>query len=402
VTALCGGGASAPKLLPDLAATYSAGRLAQLLVGAGIGELSAWLPLVGLIPVVYSNFCSTDPPTMVALSRAESDALANNTIGADFFNGIGKFKDVLLNLIWLDVCQCSSGTMTPPTVPAVNVNTPVFQPPVGPNTAPCRPVTTVTGLPAVSAGGGTSVWPHVDSFDTNSGWSNVGGSLSTVRVHAVNNIVTGAGLTFAGFVIWQLDNLTTVRNDFFTTTPGQIHDFDFSPPVTATQFAIGYNSTGSGTGNVNNSSVSRYCNGAIPGAQQQPCCPPDVSTQAYLDLILQQVNLIQRQAVPFAYIASTAHTGLSGAGQINVSGLLGVKIHLTTIPSSYGRQGTFPTEYFDLGWVSFGTADGFPSGVRLSRADQLLLPARCSAYTELDYDLAPGVVATITELVREP
>jgi hypothetical protein len=144
------------------------------------------------------------------------------------------------------------------------------------------------------------------------------------------------------------------------------------------------------------------------GSQQLPtdCC---TLTTALLEQILTgvqravaQITLVQRQAVPFDYVTSTTHTGLSGAGAISISGLLGIKINLTTLPLSYGVEGTSPPLHFDLGFVTFGTVDGFGQAVRVDRNPQVILPPRCSAFTDLDYDLAPGVVATITELVRAP
>lgn len=114
------------------------------------------------------------------------------------------------------------------------------------------------------------------------------------------------------------------------------------------------------------------------------------------------VTLIQRQSVPFAYVPSTAHVGLSGAGTLAISGLLGAKIAVTTLPSALGRQSTTPEEIFDAGFITFGTPDGYPSSFRLEHNPQLILPARCSAFTQLAYDLHPGVVITITELRREP
>jgi hypothetical protein len=124
--------------------------------------------------------------------------------------------------------------------------------------------------------------------------------------------------------------------------------------------------------------------------------------QAQLDVIQQLLTLIQRQAVPFAYVSKTVHSGLSGAGSISVQGLLGVKLECTTIPSSLGVAGTSPAEHFDLGWITWGTADGYPQSVRIEHSPQLSLPARASAFTSIAYDLHPGVVATITELQREP
>jgi hypothetical protein len=144
------------------------------------------------------------------------------------------------------------------------------------------------------------------------------------------------------------------------------------------------------------------------GSQQLPtdCCQ---LTTALLEQVLSGVNaavqaitLIQRQAVPFAYVPSTVHTALSGAGALSISGLIGIKIAVTSLPSTLGVEGTSPPKHFDLGYVTFGTIDGFGQAVRLERNPQVILPPRCSAFTDLDYDLAPGVVVTITELRREP
>jgi len=147
--------------------------------------------------------------------------------------------------------------------------------------------------------------------------------------------------------------------------------------------------------------IELFC-GAAPGSAVQPCCPPDPFTQGMLDQILSLVTLIQRQAVPFAYVASTAHAGISGAGSFSIPALLGVKVGWTTTPSELGVEGTSPETVFDAGWITFGTTDGYPTSVRLEHSPQIIMPARCSAYTELAYDLHPGVVVTITELVREP
>lgn len=392
MVAICGGGTSGPKILPELAVAYSAGRLAQLLLASGIGELSAWLPLVGVIPVVYSSFCASDPPAMVALTQAESDALANNTFGTDFLNGLGKFKDVLLNLIWLDVCQCTSGALATPTIPAVDPDTPVFKPPVPVTNTPCIKV----------------IGPGFTQSTTNSNLQvqiNLAGYNATAaRITISQSIASGAGVT-AHWIFEQdliADTPSTVRVDSFNVGPtaSVVKTFTIAPTTNKVTLTTTFGS-GSGT-TLQADTVEIFCNGDVPGAPADPCCPPDVTTQAYLDLILAQVNLIQRQSVPFSYVSSTAHSGLTGAGSINIQGLLGAKVHVSTLPSSYGVSGTSPGEHFDLGFLTFGTADGFPSSYRLERVDQLLLPARCSAYTVLDYDLAPGVVVTITELLREP
>ena len=143
------------------------------------------------------------------------------------------------------------------------------------------------------------------------------------------------------------------------------------------------------------------CNGQ-PGQAVQPCCPPDPTAAGKLDSILRAVTLIQRQSVPFAYVASTAHSGLSGTGSIAVQGLIGVAVDVTTIPVALGVSAGTPLEYFDLGYVTFGTADGYQHSVRIEHPAQLVIPPFAGVFTSLAYTLHSGVVVTLTELVREP
>jgi hypothetical protein len=173
-------------------------------------------------------------------------------------------------------------------------------------------------------------------------------------------------------------------------------------PIGATEFRVDA-SASAATTDLFSAEISGYCTSQYPsGLSGTPCCPPDDTLRAEIDQILATVNLIQRQIVPFAYVAGTAHTALSGAGTISVQGLLGAKIDITTLPASLGRTGTSPLELFDAGWVTWGTADGYPHSVRVEHDPQLSLPVRCSAFTSLAYDFHPGVIATITELHREP
>jgi hypothetical protein len=395
MTALCGGGSSAPKALTDVVAYYSAGRAAQLLLAAGIAEFSPILPLAGLIPLVASTFCGTDPPTMTALTSAEATALLNLQFGADFDSGLGKFKDILLNLLWNDMCECTSGTYTPPVAPASPSDIPQIVLPVPGPTVPCK-VGTVSAGPS----------QHV---------SGVSGSFIGGVAKPIGGVPTGYRATFtltassASPSTVQLTIRGTPAASPVSNLQTQImvvgttYQILSSWPNGANEVDLDLQSLAGGGSDVSfNATVEIFCNGDQPTATIQPCCPPDPATQNYLDIILRTVTLIQRQAVPFAYVASTSHTGLSGAGSIDISGLLGAKVSVTTLPASYGRAGSSPLEVFDLGFITFGTADGFPSSYRLERTEQLLLPVRCSAYTQIDYDLAPGVVIDLVELLREP
>jgi len=151
------------------------------------------------------------------------------------------------------------------------------------------------------------------------------------------------------------------------------------------------------------SRVDFYCDFAFPGGPISSCgCPPDPIMSAQLQQILNITTLIQRQAAPFGYVVGAAHAGLSGNGTIALSDLIGVQVDVTTLPASYGRATGEPDEFFELGFLTWGTADGYRSSTRLEHAQQVLFPPLAGVFTVLGYTLAPGVVATVTELVREP
>lgn len=113
------------------------------------------------------------------------------------------------------------------------------------------------------------------------------------------------------------------------------------------------------------------------------------------------VQLIQRQHVPFAYVAGTLHTGLSGAGTITVSTILGLSIQTTSM-APYLSSDMAPVEsWFKLGEISWGTSDGWMARRIVTHNPHLYLDID-GDITEVGYLFEPGVVANILELVREP
>ena len=113
------------------------------------------------------------------------------------------------------------------------------------------------------------------------------------------------------------------------------------------------------------------------------------------------MNLIQRQLAPFAYVHGTVHTGISGNGQLAVSGLLGVAVDVTTLPARAGRTSGDPDQLYDVGWINVGTADGFGPRQFISSNPFILRPVP-GDMTLIGYSIPADVVVTITELVREP
>lgn len=117
-----------------------------------------------------------------------------------------------------------------------------------------------------------------------------------------------------------------------------------------------------------------------------------------------QVNLIQRQSVPFAYVYGDNHAGLTGDGEIAIdTPLIGVSVDVVAVPSSVSVRAGTPQHLSDVGFVTLGTADGWLASRRID-ADGTLELARpgAGALTRIGYSLAPGVEVSIRELVREP
>ncbi len=391
MTALCGGGTSAPKTGAAAVVDYASGTLAVLLSRLGTPWLIPVIPLAGLAPLVLSTFCATDPPAMPSFTSAEAIALQQLAFGSDFDSGLAKLKDLLLNAIWNDVCTCTSGAYAPAAAPSL---------PSGAATPISTPFTLGQQVICAVIGSSTQQAP------TGTGANFGGFTMSTypglqfMRIH-YKRVPIGVGphndstLT----VFWGTGS--PVFNQTILTFPADGVDRTVDLPMLAgytTVNQIGLNTSVNSLDSWD-AWTELFCGPS--GSQAVGCCPPDPLLEAMLRQTLDAVTLIQRQAVPFGYVAGTAHAGLSGAGSIAVSGLLGAKVDVTTLPSQYGTAGSAPEEIFDLGFISWGNPDGWPVSYRVDKDPTLTFPRVAALFTTLDYDLSPGVVVTITELLRE-
>jgi hypothetical protein len=336
---------------------------------------------------------------MVALTSAESDALNNYAFtSADFLSGIGKIAAVVQNLIWIDACQCTSGTLAPPTPPAPPTELTITQVPTPPAVVPCYSVDYTDPIP-------TCVTPP----------TGITGDQAQVQFNnTIDSSVTGAALlvpfttaTTNTGVRQLLPGTNQLAYNFISGGTNHVqlpHVVVANNPTSAIVKATSAFGVRDGcpVGLVliqRTLHVDFYCGGDSPGTVQLPCCPPDVVTQATLDAILRMVTLIQRQNVPFAYVAGTSHT-VSGNGQFAIAGLIGLSVAFTP-PAQLGSEAGDPTEYFSCGFVTTGDADGWHSSRRLDHTPTLILPISGSD-TLVGYSLAPGMSAVITELSREP
>ncbi len=393
MTAICGGGTSAPLVGASAVVLVGSGTIATLLEKSGNPWLQFAAALLTLPELVLSTFCSSDPPTMPTFTSAESAALLNVTFGVDLTSGLAKFADLVQNLAWQEYCHCTSGALVVPPPVAPPAGTPIYQPPSAPVSTPC-----FSAAPTFAIYGGPDPAVYATFFPTVE-------QIPTYYVASTRTTGhTGTGQPFTLGYRWTNGaTLVDVPGPVTYNDPQALISQSGPlslPNVRALYFAL----TASpflGTGDTDVfASVDVYCNGAMPGVQL-PCCPPDVATQSSLDLILKMVTLIQRQIAPFAYLTGTVHTGLTGNGQIAVSGLLGVAVSITLLPARAGRTLGNPDELYDVGWINVGTADGWGPRQFISSTPFILRPV-AGDVTLIGYSIPADVTATITELVREP
>lgn len=403
MTSVCVGSvASRPKTgVPDR--IYLDTLFMSSVLPAPLNWLQPFLPYLPPMFVDVNGFCTGEPPSPPNLTEATMAAvLAGGEFGAGVVAAELIFQ-VIQSQLWYVLCECSSGAApAPPTGQAeptglVKINPPniVTPTPVGTCETATSPSLTPTifsaarlfGVRITAGGGPPRALPS-------------GATLIRYTLHSVSTGATHKTMDFFHYPYTTATQEATPTIQSVLTGTTVTLDVPVTPGTYGFQLSA-QTHDGTATTDVAFADMAVYCGGQ-PGQVREPCCPPDPQLTGMVTRILEYVTLIQRQSVPFGYVSSTAHTALSGAGAISISGLLGVKVAVTTLPTSYGVAGTSPPEHFDLGFVTFGTADGFPSAFRLTRNPQVMMPARCSVYTDVDYDLAPGVVVTITELVREP
>jgi hypothetical protein len=394
---ICPSGLTQTKTGVAAFVNYGSSAAGLLSLVARFAKLAPLAYALGGVAYATATLCAQEPPAVPTMTQNEVNAIANNNLlSGDYYSGLAKLRDMVTVLAWYELCECQSGGAVTLPTPPVQPAPPLVSPTNLPNTTViCAQNTTNPRTWAAIGGGLVNSNPGV--LTTTAGA--VGLDLT------VNVALTGGGSPDTS--IGQVDKYNGSTHggrlsDFTIGTSGSFHATYLVDPAFP-HIVLSLTPTGGGTPTGQTIDVLGIltCSSG-PSIGPQGCCPPDPAVTSQLNQILNYVTLLQRQLVPFAYVSGTAHTGLSGAGSISIQGLLGAKVECTTIPTSYGRAGTSPTEYFELGYLTFGTADGFPSSYKLERQELLMLPARCSAYTELDYDLSPGVVVTITEIKREP
>jgi len=175
----------------------------------------------------------------------------------------------------------------------------------------------------------------------------------------------------------------------------------------------------SGVENVIPAIEPELCNG-VPTLVVPPTLPPNLvlptpvscstngdicsmlnQLQIQVQMVQNLVTTIQRRKVPFAWIAGTPHTGLTGAGDITVQDIIAAAVSVTAHPGGWGATADTPTRSIPV-YGSIQASDGtlFDDWRQLHYLSEFFdIP---SWATRVHYSLRPGVTITLTPLSPEP
>lgn len=407
MTLLCGGGTSGPKPNIGDSIVYNAGGIAAVLEMSGYGTLATLAVVLGTLLFDATALCGSDPPAQPTFTVAELEALFTLQPSTDFTNAVGKLKDLVTNVLWFQLCTCTSGPQ--PALPA--------------------PVAFPTGITLGVNGGACAAWTSGEIVDNSAGASThaliptTDVQLVTLADYRNNSVVIPPGTTQFQLK-WTCDQdaysgagigvtpAIVLSNSGGTNGPGGIgvvgtvgleQTFTFPMLAGYDRITIGHTKAFSGAYNTSSHAVlTAFCGGNSVGPGTAGCCPPDASVTQLLQQIQQLVTVIQRQHVPQAYVNGATHSGLTGDGSIAVSQLLGVKLSPSTIPSHFGVEAGNPDELWLDSWITWGNVDGWTPREFLRHSPQISLPANAHLYSELGYSFAPGLVVDVQELEPEP
>lgn len=400
MTAVCGGGTSSARAGFGASLALTASSIAALLNNIPTVWAVPLAGYLGLLTYNLSEFCSTDPPAVPDITAEDVINIISIANPIAHTQALQKLADLVGAYAWYSVCQCDSvATPSPPAAPDPPDDMPSINPP---SVAPYYP----TGTPCqVLEFGGH--FPDV-AFYASPLYPL--GSVTYAECDFTASIAaTSTGQFGFNFRWYNASNVQIVGSATLITgidTTAVIpHDQD-AKPSTATQYQIGWGDGPPVTDEFDwHATIRLYC-GTEPGNPFGPVptpCPVDPIAQAMLAQILELVTLIQRQAVPFAYVERATHTGITGSGSIDVQGLIGMKILLVSPPvGGAGVAEGDPDRLWTDSWINWGTPDGVTALERIESANQLSMPPAGGVYTKFHYSLADGVEVDFVELAREP
>ena len=316
-----------------------------------------------------------------------------------------------VHMMWPNWCDCTNGTSPPPSttgpLPTGGQNPGM---PTGSTNGPCWDKTATWQVAAATPGSPPfdctlQLMPQTQTVSVVPGGSNYPRTAQVVPAGTTlwslaATLHDSGGSLGMTLVLEFFDSGGNFLNQDFAAFPaggGNTSVSDTLPTGTHSWHAL----IGPDTATHNyTTEFSFACPGNPSGQLDTPCCPPDPLLEARLNQIYQLEQAIWNLlVVPSGYTKSTVHSELTGEGTLNVSGVFGFLIDITSgVPTTPQLPGTPPYE-FSVGWMSIMTGDGMINEVRISRTHQLWSPPLAGLATIFGYYLNPGFTITMTELV---
>jgi hypothetical protein len=366
-------------------------------VAAKFGAFAGWLlgAATGLpsTPQATATLCATDPPTDLP-TAADWLALAFPPI-ALATGAYARFGNWIKANKWNDLCACNLGPVTDPAcgftlaagpvgpasaggVPALNVNYSVDLVPVG-----STPGDTFTCTYSQINFAHLTSGVDVQAFSYPSGTVLYSRTITTLAAGGATFAGTVApGDNHVGFLIhprsptdsWVCNSITAT--DTGTNCAGT--PYPYVPP------ALTAPPTGYPTGPV-----------AATCSSSQDVCNALQLVADKIAMIKAQVDVIQKQGVPFGYTKGTG-ISMAGVGSTPVVEPLGVAVSMNN-PAWVGGYHDNPATTWNAGTLSFETADGATESVPLRHADELFLGVP-AFITAVAWSLPSGVTGTLYPL----
>jgi hypothetical protein len=385
-----------------------------LIIGKYVGPwLSTFASAVGDIAFDPDEFCQSGQPALPEITASDVLALLSS-----FTNPLAgaaglKLRDLVLYYLWYELCQCVGGTTTPAADPQDEV-------PIGSGPADISPTVCATGDPVVD-----QEWNHAGSTDEYGpfffvwGPNAVGGhtweypTLNVLKARAFGHkFYSASGPHDNPFTVkftWGNVNLSTVIRQTEYEIVGSDWDIEELSPPGAEQVRLSWQSVQDNDQDTMSGNIEGFCAG-VAGSDRLGCCPPDpniavalAQLTAQLELVKLQVDLIQRQGVPFGYVPGGFHSDLSGNDVLTFDDpVIGVKIIASAVPDDVGLQTGDEPERFTDSWVNFSSGGDRAGRIRITNLPLLLFPPAAGVFDQLSYSLRPGLTISVLELLREP
>lgn len=411
MTVICGGGTSSKRTLSP-AVVWLSGETAVALAVRYLRLTPTWASLLGFAAgqsIDLTTFCATDPPAIPTINAADIFAIVTGNV-VSALAAYQKLAQLIQVAAWYAFCQCDALPMpAPPAAPAYPAGGAQVNPGGGGFTAdnPCWQFTY-----------------HNQTYGVATSFIDVWPLLPTVPLadHLLKTSFTNPVIEYT----LAPNNDGSVNGSwyvvpYYETTGGGILGITNGPntaPGTQTTWVDPFQNTWAwdelwlrvypdplnppGTDNTFDLTVTVACDNS--SGINSPCCPPDPQLEAKLDQLLGLLqSLYASSSSPVSsYAAATVHAGLSGNGRVTlVDPAIAYRVDITTDNPTLPRDVGNPDYLFDRGYMVPIAVEGPMHGpVRLVYNPQLFILPQLTE--QIGYSLGPGIIASVTELVRGP